>query len=97
MPSEKGGVPEPVPCILLARLAVDRTEDNRGMGKGLLVDAIRRAVRVSEAVGVRALLIHARNEEARRFYEHLGEFVQSPTDPLHLFLHVEHAKKLIPE
>lgn len=86
---KKGGVPGQIPCLLLARLAVDRAEGNRGMGKGLLVDAIRRAARVSEDVAVRALLIHARNDEARRFYEHLGEFVQSPTDPLHLFLHLK--------
>jgi GNAT superfamily N-acetyltransferase len=94
---KKGGVPSQIPCLLLARLAVDRSEGNRGMGKGLLVDAICRAVRVSEDVGVRALLIHARNPEARRFYEHLGEFVQSPTDPLHLFLHMKQAKKLMPQ
>ncbi len=92
---KKGGVPNEIPCLLLARLAVDRSEGNRGIGKGLLVDAIRRAVRVSEEVGVRALLIHARKDVARRFYEHLGEFVPSPTDPLHLFLHMKHARKLM--
>lgn len=91
----KGGVPEQIPCLLLARLAVDVSEKNRWLGKGLLVDAIRRAVRVSEDAGVRALLIHARDEEARSFYEHLGEFVQSPTDPLHLFLHLKHARRLL--
>ena len=91
----KGGVPTQVPCLLLARLAVDVTEQNRKLGKGLLVDAIRRAVRVSEDVGVRALLIHARDAEARSFYEHLGEFAASPTDDLHLFLLLKHAKKLI--
>jgi GNAT superfamily N-acetyltransferase len=91
----KGGVPAQVPCLLLARLAVDTTEHNRGLGKGLLVDAIRRAVRTSHEVGVRALLLHARDERARSFYEHLGEFVQSPTDPLHLFLHLKHARRLL--
>jgi GNAT superfamily N-acetyltransferase len=93
----KGGVPNQIPCLLLARLAVDASEQNRKVGKGLLVDAIRRAVRVSEDVGVRALLIHARNEQARSFYEHHGEFVQSPTDPLHLFLHLKHARALMPD
>ncbi len=91
----KGGVPEQVPCLLLARLAVDVTERNRGLGKGLLVDAIWRAVRVSEEVGTRALLIHARDDEARAVYKHLGEFIQSPTDPLHLFLHLKHARRLV--
>jgi GNAT superfamily N-acetyltransferase len=93
----KGGVPNQIPCLLLARLAVDVSEQNRKVGNGLLVDAIRRAVRVSEDVGVRALLIHARNEQARSFYEHHGEFVQSPTDPLHLFLHLKHARALMPD
>lgn len=93
----KGGVPKQVPCLLLARLAVDVSEQNRKLGKGLLVDAIRRAVRVSDDVGVRALLIHARDDQARAFYEHQGEFVQSPTDPLHLFLHLKHARALMPE
>lgn len=91
----KGGVPAQIPCLLLARLAVDVSEKNRGIGRGLLVDAIRRALRVSDDVGVRALLIHARDDEARRFYEHLGEFLQSPTDPLHLFLHLKHARRLL--
>lgn len=91
----KGGVPAQVPCLLLARLAVDITEHNRGLGRGILVDAIRRAVRVSEEVGIRALLIHARDDTARAFYEHAGEFVQSPTDPLHLFLHLKHARRFI--
>jgi GNAT superfamily N-acetyltransferase len=89
---QKGGVPPQIPCILLARLAVDESEKNRGVGKGLLVDAIRRAINVSEDVGVRAFLIHAKDEDARAFYEHQGEFVQSPTDPLHLFLHLKHAR-----
>src|SRR5690606_40442263 len=50
----KGGVPTQIPCLLLARLAVDESERNRGLGRGLLVDAIRRAVRVADEVGVRA-------------------------------------------
>lgn len=91
-----GGVPAQIPCLLLARLAVDRSEQNRKVGKGLLVDAIRRAVRVSEDVGVRALLIHARDEDARAYYEHQAEFVRSPTDPLHLFLQLKHARSLMP-
>ncbi|MGQ0742812.1 MAG: GNAT family N-acetyltransferase [Acidimicrobiales bacterium] len=91
----RGGVPAQVPCLLLARLAVDLGERNRGVGRGLLVDAIRRAVRVSEDVGVRALLIHARDDTARSFCQHQAEFVQSPTDPLHLLLHLKHARSLM--
>jgi GNAT superfamily N-acetyltransferase len=91
----KGGVPTQVPCLLLARLAVDLKEQNRKLGRALLVDAIRRAVRVSNDIGIRALLIHARDEKARSFYEHQGEFLQSPSDPLHLFLPLKYARSLI--
>jgi len=82
----KGGVPKQVPVLLLARLAVDRDEQGHGLGRGLLVDAIRRTAHVADNVGFRALIIHARDDEARRFYRRLGGFVESPTDPLHLFL-----------
>jgi GNAT superfamily N-acetyltransferase len=90
----KGGVPTQVPVLLLARLAVDVTEQGNGVGRGLFVDALRRAVRVSEEVGIRALLIHARDEDARSFYLHHGEFAESPTDPLHLFLLMKHARRM---
>lgn len=91
----KGGVPSQIPCLLLARLAVDFTERNRGLGRGLLVDAIRRSIRVSEDVGVRALLIHCRDETAQAFYLHHGEFSPSPTDPLHLFISMKQARALV--
>lgn len=92
---KKGGVPSQIGCLLLARLAVASNEQGGGLGRGLLVDAIRRSVRIAEDVGVRALLIHARDDEARRSYLHQAEFQQSPTDPLHLFLHLKHARSLI--
>lgn len=91
----RGGVPAQVPCLLLARLAVDVSEQGCGLGRGLLVDALRRAVRVADEVGIRALLIHARDEDARDFYLQHGEFVNSPTDPLHLFLLLKDARKLL--
>ena len=92
---KKGGVPEQVPCLLLARLAVDRTEQGSGMGRALLVDALRRAVRVSAEIGVRAVLIHARDDAARDFYLHHAEFVPSPTDPLHLLLNMSHVRRVV--
>lgn len=92
---KKGGVPTQVGCLLLARLAVSRKEHGRGIGRGLLVDAIRRSVRIAEDTGVRALLIHARDDDARQFYLHQAEFQESPTDPLHLFLHMKQARSLI--
>lgn len=96
MPSDliRSGVPDPFPCLLLARLAVDESERNRKLGRGLLVDAIRRAIRVSEDVGVRALLLHARDESAANFYMHHAEFVPSPTDELHLFLSLKQARAI---
>jgi GNAT superfamily N-acetyltransferase len=93
----KGGVPEQVPCLLLARLAVDRREQHAGLGRAMLVDALRRAVRVSAEIGVRALLIHARDDTARAFYLRHAEFVPSPTDPLHLFLNMKHVRQLLEE
>lgn len=92
---KKGGVPEQVPCLLLARLAVDVREQGTGLGRGLFVDALRRTVRVADEVGIRALLIHARDEEARDFYLHHGEFVESPTDSLHLLLLMKHARQML--
>ena len=83
----RAGMPRyPIPAILLTRLGVDLEEQGRGLGKALVVDAIRRVHRAAEDIGVRAFLIHAESEKARAFYEHLGEFEQSPTDPLHLMI-----------
>ena len=80
------GAPAQVPCILLARLAVDQEWGGKGVGAGLLYDALRRAVFISTSVGARAVLVHARDEDARAFYLHLGDFVESPVDPLHLLV-----------
>lgn len=91
----KGGAPREVPCLLLGRLAVDAPERGRHLGKSLLVDALRRTVRISNDVGVRALLIHARDEEARRWYLHQARsFQDSPTDPLHLFLPIKALRRI---
>ena len=78
--------PSQVPCLLLARLAVDRQWGGQGLGAALLADAMRRAVQISETAGLRALLIHARDEAARAFYKHLGNFLDSPADPMHLMI-----------
>lgn len=75
----------PVPLMLLARLAVGVRWQGRGIGAGLLKDAMRRTVRVAEIVGIRALAAHSKDDAARAFYEHFGSLA-SPTDPLHLFI-----------
>ncbi|MGI8948176.1 MAG: GNAT family N-acetyltransferase [Ornithinimicrobium sp.] len=87
-------IPDPVPVILLARLAVDRKEQSSGLGKNLLRDAILRSVEASEVIGVRALLVHALNDTARAFYAHFN-FEPSPTDPLHLLLLMKDARSAV--
>lgn len=82
----KGGGAYPQPVIVLTRLGVDGSTQGTGLGKALVVDALRRTLSVAEHVGVRALLVHAQDETARAFYLHLAEFEMSPTDDLHLVL-----------
>ncbi len=77
-----------IPAVLLARLAVDRSVQGRGLGAFLLRDAIVRSLAVAAQVGVRAMLVHALDEGARDFYLHHG-FEPSPTDPLNLQLIVK--------
>lgn len=82
----RSGMPRhPIPAMLLARLAVDRTVQGRGIGAFLLRDAMSRALSVAEQAGMRLLLVHAVNDEARAFYEHFG-FEPSPTDAMNLQL-----------
>ena len=83
------GAPRQVPCLLLARLAVDEVMQGLGLGRGLLVDALRRTVSLADAVGIRTLLVHARDDAARQFYLAQAEFLESPSDPLHLLLPVK--------
>ena len=81
----KGLARDPVPIMLLARLAVGGAWQGRGIGAGLLKDAMRRTLQAAEIGGIRAFVVRAKDEPARHFYEHFN-FVASPSDPLHLFL-----------
>lgn len=78
-------MPEPIPVMVLGRLAVDLAWQRRSLGKALLRDAILRTIQVSEVVGVKALLVHALSDQAVRFYEANG-FYPSPSNPRTLFL-----------
>ena len=78
-------MPDPLPVIVLGRLAVHTDWAGRGSGSGLLKDAVLRAIQASGLIGVRALLCHAIDEEAMGFYLKHG-FVSSPLDPLTLML-----------
>jgi GNAT superfamily N-acetyltransferase len=86
-------MPDPVPVILLSRLAIDVKHQGHGLGAQLLRDAIIRAVAAAEIIGVRALLVHALHEQARTFYAHF-DFEPSPSDPLHLLLLIKDARAL---
>lgn len=88
------GVPaHPIPIVLLARLAVDTSCQGTGLGRALLKDALIRVAAAADEIGIRALLIHAKDENARDFYMKCGEFEPSPTDPLHLFLLMKDLRK----
>jgi len=78
-------MPDPLPVMVLARLAVDHRAQGTKLGGALLRDAVNRAVNVSQNTGVRALLVHALHERAKLFYEHCG-FQASPVDSLALML-----------
>jgi GNAT superfamily N-acetyltransferase len=79
----KGMPRHPIPAALLARLAVDQSVQGHGIGAWLLRDAMLRAMAAAESVGIRVLLVHAIDDNARRFYERHG-FEASPTDPRNL-------------
>jgi GNAT superfamily N-acetyltransferase len=78
-------MPDPVPVLVLGRLAVDRSAQGLRLGSALLQDAVQRAVAVSSNAGVRALLVHALHERAKAFYQRYG-FQPSLTDPMTLML-----------
>jgi GNAT superfamily N-acetyltransferase len=69
---KKGLARHPVPLMLLARLAVSRTWQGKGVGAGLLKDALQRTLQAADIVGIRAIATHAKNDTARAFYEHFG-------------------------
>jgi GNAT superfamily N-acetyltransferase len=81
----KGMPRHPIPLLILARLAVHSEWQGRGIGAGLLLDALGRTLQVADIVGVRSLAVHAKDDSAAAFYRHFG-FVPSPTDGRHLFM-----------
>jgi GNAT superfamily N-acetyltransferase len=87
-------MPDPIPVILLSRLAIDRKHQGCGLGENLLRDAIARSVQVAEDIGVRAILVHALHDQARSFYTRY-QFEPSPT-PLHLMLMIKDAQASVP-
>lgn len=74
-------MPDPVPVVVLGRLAVDLSLQGRGVGRGLVRDAALRILQAADLIGIRGMLVHALSDDARAFYEQLG-FVPSPEDPM---------------
>ena len=84
-------MPDPVPVMVLGRLAVDRRAQGIKLGAAMLQDAVNRAIVVSQNTGVRALLVHALHDRAKQFYEHYG-FQESPQHPMTLMLRLNTIK-----
>ena len=81
-----------VPVVILARLAVGRREQGRGLGKALLKDALLRIAGAADVIGIRAVLVHAKDEDARASYQRF-DFEPSPVDPLQMFLFMKDLKR----
>jgi GNAT superfamily N-acetyltransferase len=91
----KGLARHPVPIMLLARLAVDHRWQNQGVAKVLLRDAMQRTLQAADIAGIRAFAVHAKDEAAKRFYQHF-DFVPSLSDPMHLFVLLKDVQRTIP-
>jgi GNAT superfamily N-acetyltransferase len=91
---QKGAPRHPVPVVLLARLAVDRTQQGQGLGAGLVKDAVLRVLGAAEAIGIRTLLVHAKDDSAKIFYERF-DFQPLPGNPQHLVLLLKDGRRLI--
>jgi GNAT superfamily N-acetyltransferase len=90
----KGLARHPVPIMLLARLAVDRRGQGQGIGKALLRDAMQRTLHAADIAGIRAFAVHAKDEDARNFYQKF-DFIPSPSDPMHLFVLIKDVKRIV--
>ncbi|MDO4796376.1 MAG: GNAT family N-acetyltransferase [Brachymonas sp.] len=90
----KGLACHPVPVMILARLAVDVAHQRKGLGRALLKDALLRIAQAADIAGIRCLLVHAKDEAARQWYES-WEFEPSQTDPYHLFLMLKDLKSML--
>lgn len=87
-------MPDPVPVMIIGRLAVDQTVQGRSLGSALLRDGVLRTLQAAEIAGIPAILVHAISERAKRFYEKWG-FIASPVDPMTLMITVAEARKAL--
>ena len=82
----------PIPAILLARLAVDKSEQGKGLGRGLLKDALLRSLAAANEIGARVVLVHAIDGDAKKFYKQFG-FEESPVNDFQLMLMIKDLEK----
>lgn len=87
-------MPDPIPVVVLARLAVTEGLKGKGIGRALVQDAARRVVHAADAIGIRGMLVHALSQEAAAFYGKLG-FQPSPLDPLTLMVTVPNLRSAL--
>jgi GNAT superfamily N-acetyltransferase len=81
----KRNMPDPIPVVVLGRLAVDQSHEGKGLGRALVQDAAGRVLNAAGAIGIRGMLVHALSEDAKAFYERIG-FDLSPLDPMILMV-----------
>jgi predicted N-acetyltransferase YhbS len=81
--SLRRNMPDPIPVVILGRLAIDQSQQAKGMGRALVRDACLRVIAAADAIGIRGMIVHALSESARAFYERVG-FDPSPLDPMTL-------------
>ena len=89
-------MPDPIPVVVLGRLAVDQAWHGKGVGTGLLRDAVLRTLQAAEIAGIRAILVHAISDAAKRFYEKYG-FITSPVDPMTVMIGTSEAARIVGE
>ena len=89
-------MPDPLPVVLLGRLAVDKRYHNQGLGQALLRDALIRTISIAGDVGVFAILVHALSDQAKQFYLSRG-FVESPLQPMTLLMTLETVRSILAE
>jgi predicted N-acetyltransferase YhbS len=91
---KKGLAKHAIPIMLLARVAVDLHWQKQGVGAGLLKDAMLRTLQAADLAGIRAVVVHAKDDAARTCYERF-DVLPSPTDPLHLFMLLKDVRTII--
>ncbi len=87
-------MPDPVPVMVIGRLAIDCSCQGRGLGRALLRDAVLRTMQAADIAGIKAMLVHAISEHAKRFYERCG-FQPSPLDPMTLMITMRDAQQVL--